>query len=228
MKKKLLRICLILVVLALPALAWAQPTRTICIASSLVGNNISNDESVRASSSIRYADPDLLNEYIEKGRNRIKEKLWSIESTPEIIFLDGEKVFGLFDYNQYGSTIVLPNKTCVLIGPKGANVDVISHELAHADIAKMLGYLKFYQLPIWINEGVVMQVDTRKRYNSEILKGVDARYVTEINGSDFYDDETSDAVMNYAASKYLLSKWIEKNGADNLLTDVRTGKIDAL
>ena len=228
MKKQLLRVCLILVALALPALAWAQPSTAICIASSLVGNNISNDGSVRASSSIRYADANLLNEYIEKGRSRIKKKLWSIESKPKILFLDGEKVFGIFDYNKYGSAIALPNKTCMLIGPKGANVDVISHELAHADIAQMLGYLKFYKLPTWINEGVAMQVDTRKQYNSEILKGMDARYVSKIDGSDFYSNETSDAVMNYAASKYLVSKWIEKNGADNLLTDVRTGKIDAL
>jgi len=63
---------------------------------------------------------------------------------------------------------------------------------------------------------------------AKILKGVDARYVSEIDGRQFYNSETSDPVVNYAASKHIIGEWIEQNGVDNLLSGIRTGEIDAL
>lgn len=228
MKKKLLRVFSILVVLSIPVFAWAQPSAAICLASSFVGEKVSSDGNFRVSSTMKNVNANRLNQIVEDGRSRIVETLWDVESDPYILFLDGEKVFGILDYNKYGSAITLPNKTCLLIGPKGANKDVVSHELVHADIAQMIGYRKYLALPAWINEGVAMQVDNRKRYHSGILYDTDPRYVTMINGSDFYNAEVADAVKNYAAAKHVIRRWIEKNGLENLLPIVQSGKVDSL
>ncbi len=228
LKKKLLRIFSILVVLSIPVFTWAQPSAAICLASSFVGDKIASNGYVRVSGKINNLDINRLIQIVKEGRGRIVETLWDVESGPNILFLDGEKVFGILDYNKYGSAITLPNKTCLLIGPKGANIDVVSHELVHADIAQMLGYRKYLALPAWINEGIAMQVDMRKRYHSEILNDIDPRYVTMINGSEFYNTEVTDAVKNYAAARHVVRRWIEKNGVENILTIVQSGKVDNL
>lgn len=228
MKSAAVRSVLVLVIVAVPALAWTSPRAVICLASSFVGEKISEDGSIRASKSIGNTDSILFSEYVAGGRTRIENKLWATKSFPKILFLDGEKVFGLFDYNKYGSSIALPYKTCLLIGPEGTNVDIVSHELVHADIAEMLGYWNNLHFPAWLNEGVAMQVDTRKRYDSHVLSGIDPRYVTSKNGNEFYTGDVNDVVRNYAAAKYLVREWIEVNGVDRLLSKLLSKKPDYL
>lgn len=227
MIKIAVRIFGILVVFAIPVLAWASPHNAICMASKFVGNEISSGGNVQVSKSATQSDINKLNDYVMLGRERIKTVLWDQSSTPEILFLNGEKVFGLLEYNNYGSSISLPHKTCLLIGPKGLNIDVISHELVHADIAMMLGFWKNLNLPAWINEGIAMQVDMRKRYDISTLDGADVKYVTSKNGREFYKDDVDQVVRNYAAARHLFSEWIDANDVDRLSTELLLNNYDS-
>ena len=228
MTGKILRIGGLLMVLAVPAAAWASPRTAICVASSWVGEAISEDGSVRAVESVTRAgatDTEL-NGYVAAGRSRIEETLWSIRSAPEILFLDGEKVFGLFDYNRHGSAVALPGKTCLLIGPEGTNVDVVAHEMVHADLAGLLGYRRTLGVPAWIHEGIAMQVDWRERYGARVLDGIDPRDVMSRRGGDFYVGEVDGVVRNYASARHLFDEWIAAHGVDRLLSNLRSGDLD--
>jgi len=214
MKKIILGI-VALIFIATPVLVLSMPSAAICVASSLVGTRYAQFEGIISSADIPL---DVAKEFYattQKARERIKQDVWSQASNPEIILLNAKKVFGVLPYNPYGSTFVLPHKTCILIGPKGNNVDVVAHEMVHADIAEQIGYFKFLTFPTWINEGIAMQVDRRERYNATAIIG-EAQQVKSINDSSFYKGDTRQLVSNYAASKLVLKQWIDKHGVDAL------------
>ena len=77
--------------------------------------------------------------------------------------------------NEYGSTAFTPRRSCIAVGPNGMNIDVISHELVHAEIFHIVGFWKrLFFIPTWFDEGVAMQVDFREKY-------VDHKFVGERN-----------------------------------------------
>lgn len=211
------KIALLLIVIALPLFARASPGTAICLASSLVGEKIPGAHSIRASASYTETQILTLSKLVDNAVQRVDEQLWQTVANPEILFLDGNKVFGLLDYNNYGSAYTLPHKTCLLIGTQGTNIDVLAHEYVHADIAARLGYWRYFFLPKWLNEGVAMQVDARKRYDPAALNGDDPTYVKSKNGSEFYRGGSEQVVKNYTAAKSIVKSWIEKNGEDVLL-----------
>jgi hypothetical protein len=219
MKKNVIRYVVALGLFIPPAIAYASPGTAICLASSLVGEPLQNDSRIRTSGTFEPAELDQFSNYVVQGRSRIEKHLWESKSSPTVLFLDGKKVFGLLNYNQHGSALTLPTKTCLLIGPKGANVDVVAHELVHADIAGTLGYWNYLSFPAWINEGIAMQVDYRKQYNFADFDGVDSRYIESHTGRDFYQGEVR---QNYATAKHLIAQWINVHGADQLLPNLHS------
>jgi hypothetical protein len=59
----------------------------------------------------------------------------------------------------------------IVIGPFGANTDVIAHEWMHAEIAaRTSALLRTYRIPTWFDEGLSMQLDHRADYGDDALK----------------------------------------------------------
>jgi len=87
---------------------------------------------------------------------------------PVLVFFSSSKGFlGPFrQINSYGNTQFVGGRACVMIGPNGQNVDVVAHEMAHAELFLRVGWLaRWLQIPTWFDEGVAMQVDYRSRYD---------------------------------------------------------------
>ena len=62
-------------------------------------------------------------------------------------------------------------RMCVVIGPHGRNVDVIAHELMHAEMQHRLGLIRtLRQLPSWFDEGVALMVDHREPFLPENIE----------------------------------------------------------
>ena len=75
--------------------------------------------------------------------------------------------------------------TVFVIGPKGQNVDVIAHEIAHAEIRTRVGLLaRDFRLPTWFDEGLAMQLDHREPFASmadfDLTQGVTVPRLAEI------------------------------------------------
>jgi len=160
-----------------------------------------------------FADRDELTytqvELITKASNRIESKFGSMRSRPIIYFFDlGDGILQQ-KLNPYGSTIHLGYRTCVAIGPHGQSIDVVAHELMHAEIEERAGFWnRTTKIPVWFEEGLVMQVDLRERYN--LPKGHDTKYVTELFSSrEFYVSSPDGALtQNYAAAKAEVGAWL--------------------
>lgn len=74
------------------------------------------------------------------ARARLSDLLGTVVSNPHVFYLQKKGQIWPFVFNSYGSTHFLPWKTCVTIGENGRNIDVVAHELMHAEIASRVGY----------------------------------------------------------------------------------------
>ncbi|MDY0037377.1 MAG: hypothetical protein RBS05_15815, partial [Zoogloea oleivorans] len=117
-----------------------------------------------------------------------------------------------------GSTQFIGSRACVMVGPKGQSVDVVAHELMHAEIHHRVGYLKrFLQLPTWFDEGVAMQVDYRTRYSLSPQDSQTADYVRGLTTfSSFFKGDEQAVVRNYASAKQVVASWLSKVGTTSL------------
>lgn len=140
-------------------------------------------------------------EIILSAKARIRSRFGPLESQPVVYFFDAPDSYWPLALNSYGSTSYLGYKTCVAIGPNGQNVDVVAHELMHAETASHTGFwARSKKLPIWFDEGLAMQVDFRERYN--LRKGADFSFVTHLKSSRaFFVSDRELLTEHYAAAK---------------------------
>lgn len=128
-------------------------------------------------------------------------------------------------HGQTNFAPVLP--PTILIGPQGRSVDVVAHELAHAELAQRVGFVRReLSVPTWFDEGLAMQVDHREAYNFEALAEFHARAdlvrpsLPALGTTDFFSPGDQ-GKYHYAYSKCLLRYWISANpGWQSKLTEI--------
>lgn len=85
-----------------------------------------------------------------------------IVPTADIIFADnGELKEKLAVGNPFAKSLFHRDEVLAMIGPRGNNPDVIAHLLVHVAIKEAVGEARFAKLPIWFDEGVAAQADSR-------------------------------------------------------------------
>ncbi|MGC1440713.1 MAG: hypothetical protein WA888_08900, partial [Burkholderiaceae bacterium] len=115
----------------LMATAYARPAAAACVFAT-------NDE---------FSDQQIA--LLADARTRITETFGAPVSTPQVFFFNSSDSLWQLRQNSYGSTTFLGYKTCVSIGPKGQNVDVVAHELMHAEIEHRVGFwTRTMKLPV--------------------------------------------------------------------------------
>lgn len=158
---------------------------------------------------------------LTQARSRISRTFGDSTSNPHIVFFNSTQPFIFYQPNLYGSTQFFGNKVCVFIGPEGQNIDVVSHELVHADIFSILGAIdRTLHLPVWLDEGIAMQVDHRPEY---VLENPDFRKLSEVNSwntyREFFDASADGELANrYALAKTRAAGWVEATGTEPLYT----------
>jgi SpoVK/Ycf46/Vps4 family AAA+-type ATPase len=182
--------------------------------------------SVSKNNQVRSAIHDQL---VTDSRARIQQTFGSLQSKPLVVFFDEPDTFWPFRPNEYGSTNFIGSKVCVIVGSKGQNIDVLSHELMHAEIADRVGYWRrFTQLPVWFDEGLAMQVDYRPDYNLPESASSKADDVKSLRtASDFFAANDATLTKNYASAKVVVKKWVADIGFANVysqLDRVRAGE----
>lgn len=165
-------------------------------------------------------------ELIQKARSRIEAKFGAMQARPMVYFFDQDKKYWPLKLNPYGSTSFLGYKTCIAIGPHGQNVDVVAHELMHAEIVKRAGFwVRNSKIPVWFEEGLAMQVDFRERYN--LQQHQNAEFVTKLRSRhEFFTTDSKALVHNYAAAKSEVNAWLshkDKFSVYKNLSDIKQG-----
>lgn len=136
---------------------------------------------------------------IQLSQSRINNVFGTMASFPKMVIAATEVEAASFGSNLYGSALLSPLGQCVVIGPSGNNVDVIAHEIAHAEVHFRVGWLNhMLNVPIWLNEGLALLVDYREPYLMENInltqKEIDA---VKNNSFDF-------SIKSYQASRVLV------------------------
>jgi hypothetical protein len=171
-----------------------------------------------------------------KAANQRLSGFWGNKlSEPTIIFCHTDEL-----YRQYGSTngspanyFGTPLGTYVVISPQGLNIDVISHEMCHAELTHRIGWLTMSrEIPQWFNEGIALMVDYRypgkgivntyqsylQKWQQSSLKGQIQISLQDLETVEaFYKGDVFWVNLAYLRSGLAVSGWLEKVGQPGLL-----------
>lgn len=150
-----------------------------------------------------------------QAQDRVVNLFGSRHSDP-VLRCVKEPLLGLdVSYGRTNFAPLLP--AIVLIGPNGENVDVLAHEWAHAEISDRIGFLqRNLHLPVWIDEGLAMQVDRRTAYSLAALGDYQAQpnltvpSPEAISDSGFFVPATQ-GKLHYSLSRCAVGRWLDGN-----------------
>ena len=215
-KRTLLATTFAVAAASVATVAFALPGSTACVLVGMAGLRALDDGTLTDSES--EADHLRYIQLTRDARARIEATFGAVESKPIVVFFSRPDGFGPFKLNSYGSTQMVGSRACVMVGPKGQNVDVVAHELMHGEVHHRVGYLRrFLQVPVWFDEGVAMQVDHRSRYLLSPQNAKNVEYVRAFTTtSSFFVADDEVLTRNYASAKELVASWVAKVGAATL------------
>ncbi|MFT6507097.1 MAG: hypothetical protein ACI92O_001939 [Colwellia sp.] len=154
-----------------------------------------------------YADPSvareqrtLLLDSIDKAYSRVNQIYGEINSYPRLIVTNNleYRKFGLNPTGMQNSGFF---RECIFLGSKGMNVDVIAHELVHAEVRYRTNiFTELTKLPAWFIEGTGIKVDFRTPFLIENIN-VSQKEVEQIKSVFFLRDFPNTSVKSYQASR---------------------------
>lgn len=188
-----------------------------------------------------FIDKNYLNEeeeilsIIDAANNRNKAFFGELEGKTVIIVTDEEEKLnklGNPSSTAFTTTYVFNGAhNYTVVAGKKAELDVLAHELSHAEIHSRLYKNKWSSkdsIPIWFDEGLAMQNDYRDKYSEgEFEKISDARDITDISDEAFFDSNKEIRVENYILAKHMVSTLIKDKGKEqifNLIDRVNNGE----
>lgn len=195
--------------------AYAFPGSVACSVVGLAGFDVLPDGSLVQPSASGTQRRHLI-ALRAQAQARVASTYGATRARPKVLFLDDMNAFWPAGRNATASTDFLPGRTCVVIGPQGRNVDVLAHELVHAEVVDRLGFRRRMTLPVWFDEGLAMQVDHRSTFDPP-MDGWDSSFVRELDTApEFFQFEGGKHVPNYAAAKQEVGLWLGSDGARSL------------
>lgn len=148
-----------------------------------------------------------------------------LESSPTIIICDNEKTLKKLGGDRDTTTLIfLKAYSYISISRQYLNVDIMAHEMTHAELHARLyaGKLPQTLVPTWFDEGLATQNDDRAKYNEDAWNAATNKGLAPIDLSDFdtpsefYRGEAADREYRYILSRHEVKAWIERNGMDHL------------
>jgi len=161
------------------------------------------------------------------ARRRIQDAFGTPLARPIIVFWDYPDLLAKLHLNEYASAHFLGTRSCIFIGPEGRSIDVVAHELMHAETFERIGpWARMTQLPTWFDEGLAMQVDYRERYT--LRKNADTTFIRNAsNPAQFFVANDQYLTRNYAAAKIQVAQWVAIIGGSSVyerLARIRSGE----
>ena len=169
-----------------------------------------------------YVDPAIEEEQqkkmlvaLEKTKKRIANLIGRYSATPIIIFVATDENIKKYGVEVFpGKTYIAPWETYVVVSTKIQSVDLLAHELMHAQISSLVGYWAYMtELPAWFDEGLAMQLDNRQRYDIENIE-FSSQEILRIKSiespSKFRTSSKEQDIKNYRAAKAAVKNLLEK------------------
>ena len=142
-----------------------------------------------------------------------------------IIICDDEKLLAKLggDHDTHHITLFPVKRSYVSVSTEYLTVDVLAHELTHAELYERLSGKAFRRVPTWFNEGIALQNDYREQYGPEAWaeqtdngKNIVAPEDMD-TPAEFYAGEAEDRRFRYLNAKHELDVWMTAHGQHGLL-----------
>ncbi len=199
----------------------AFPGQTSCLFSPVLGYQSLADGSLAHP----QFNPETLIQLKRQARERIRNTFGPGIAKPAVVFFGSERGLGIFKLNPYASTHFFGSYACITVGPKGQNVNVVAHELMHAELHERVGaWQYFFEIPVWFDEGLAMQLDHRPDYAMRpTYSDADLLAIRQLRkGSAFFVSDDSAITANYALAKESVRLWLIKIGSDSLYEQLKS------
>ena len=163
---------------------------------------------------------------IEQSEERVKAffgDLYYMDDTIFIICDDNGLIRKLGE--DHGTVCVdFPSeKRYICISDEYLELDILAHEITHAELRARLSVKAQKRIPTWFDEGIALQNDYRERYSEELWiaqtdNGKNTVALEEMDTpSEFYAGEAEDRRFRYLNAKHELSGWMAEHGQQGLL-----------
>ena len=168
---------------------------------------------------------DLI-ELIGQAKDRVCEFFGGLSFQDNTIFIiyDDEKLMRKIS-EDHGTVIInFPSEIrYICVSDEYLDLDVLAHEITHAELHARLSVEAQKTIPTWFDEGIAMQNDYRERYSEaqwalQTNNGENAVALEDMDTpSKFYAGEAEDRRFRYVNAKHELGEWMTSHGQRGLL-----------
>ena len=141
-----------------------------------------------------------------------------------IIVCDDEKLLTRLGGDHDTQRVLFPlKKNYISVSAEYLTVDILAHELTHAELTARLTGRALRGIPVWFDEGIALQNDYRIQYGPEAwAERTDNGQNTVAHedmdtAAEFYSGTKEDRRFRYLNAKHDVAQWLESHGLQGLL-----------
>jgi hypothetical protein len=171
---------------------------------------------------------------LASARDRVEKLYGPLRGAPTIVVTDAA-TRDRYAANGTAVTHYWPHGAIVVIGPRGQGVDVVAHELAHAELFARVGYVRLqWCLPTWFDEGLAAQFDERPFYTERAFTqrrqaGMRVPPLPQLASRAAFSAGTLEQVrQHYALSRLTVGRWLAHKGRASTRQFIDTLRCDAV
>jgi len=171
-----------------------------------------------------YISPDMndqetqqIQKLIEQSKAKVIAKYGDYQATPHFIVTSNKIQSDQFQLGDVpATTYFLPWEAdgYIVLGVTTRDVNIIAHEMVHAEVADRLGgYSKRSLIPVWFDEGVALQVDEREQYmnlagviSTQAMQDVQMLHTPK----QFWTQNKAQNIKHYQAAKQITMQILDK------------------
>ena len=165
-------------------------------------------------------------EMIEQAKDRVRIFFGDLHFQDETTFIicdDGKQTRKLGE--DHGTVIIsFPAEAYyICISDEYLELDILAHEITHAELRSRLSAKAQKAIPTWFDEGLALQNDYRENYSEEqwVAQTDNGKNTIALEDMDtpteFYAGEVEDRRFRYLNAKHELYVWMTAHGQHGLL-----------
>ena len=171
-------------------------------------------------------DQQELLEMIEQAKDRVRTFFGDVFFQDKTFFIicDDEKLTRKLGEDHGTVILSFPTEAhYICISDEYLELDILAHEITHAELHTRLSAEAQKAIPTWFDEGIALQNDYREKYSEaqwtqQTDNGKNAVALEDMDTpAEFYAGEAEDRRFRYLNAKHELDVWMTSHGQQGLL-----------